>query len=185
MKKCQSEKGSITLETSIILPLFIFMFLFINGLFGIVSVQNQMTHVLVQSAKSLSLDAYLLENIESAYEQKTRFWGSCTDLILDFVRIDTDPYFASTLDWYNSEEGNPEVARKRFVGYLTGGDETAAHEKLENLGIVDGMDGMDFEMVVDDEVVTLTVKYEIQYWFDFWDMGRIPMEQSIKFRLWK
>ena len=185
MDKVQIEKGSITLETSIILPSFIFLFLFVNGLFEIVSIQNQMTHVLVQSAKSLSLDSYLLENIESAYEDKTKFWGSFTDLILDFVRLDTNPYFSSTLDWYNSETGNSEVARKRFVGYLSGGDEVVADEKLENLGIVDGMNGIDFKMMVEGEILTLTIKYEIQYWFDFWDMGRIPMEQSIKVRLWK
>ena len=68
---------------------------------------------------------------------------------------------------------------------MSGGDEVAADEKLEDLGIVDGIDGVDFKMRVEDEIVTITIKFEIQYWFDFFDMGKIPMEQSVKVRLWK
>ena len=140
MRRIQIENGSITLETSIILPLFIIVFLFVNGLFAIVSVQNQMTHVLVQSAKSLSLDSYLLENIESAGEEKTKFWGSFTDMVLDFVRLDTDLYFSSILDWYNSPDGNPEVARKRFVGSKS--NKADIMFNMEPMGTVE--DGLQF-----------------------------------------
>lgn len=184
MEKRDKQRGSVTLETSIVLPIFIFLFLFIYGLFSVVSAQNQMTHTLIQTAKSLSLDSYLTENVDSAAEAGTKFWGGLSDMVLDIVRIDNNEYFTSQTDWYKAPESSGDIVKKRFVGYLAGGDESAAREKLDNLGIVGGLDGITFETEVDDETLKLTIKYEIQYWFDFLDMGKIPMEQTITTRLW-
>ena len=184
MKMQEKQCGSVTLETSIVLPIFIFMFLFIYGLFSVIGAQNQMTHALVQSTKSLSLDSYLTENVESAAEAGTKFWGGLSDMVLDIVRLNNNEYFSSQTDWYKSENGNQDIVKKRFIGYLTGGDQNAAEEKLQNMGIVDGLDGVTFETKVDGENLTVTIKYEIQYWFDFFGMGKIPMEQTVTSRLW-
>lgn len=184
MKEQEVQRGSVTLETSIILPIFLFLFLFLYGLFAIIRVQNQMTHALVQSTKSLSLDSYLTENVESAAENGTKFWGGLSDMVLDLVRVDNNPYFSSRTDWYKLENGNADIVKKRFIGYLTGGDEDAAKEKMKALGIVGGLDGVTFQTKVDGEILNVTIKYQIQYWFDFFGMGKIPMEQTIKSRLW-
>jgi len=184
MKAYEKQRGSVTLETSIVLPIFIFLFLFIYGLFSVIAAQNQMTHALVQSTKSLSLDSYLTENVESAGEAGTKFWGGLSDMVLDIVRLNNNEYFSSQTDWYKSEDGNPDIAEKRFVGYLTGGDESAADKKLKDMGIVNGLDGVTFTTKVEGEFLTVTIKYEIQYWFDFFGMGKIPMEQTIKSHLW-
>ena len=58
MKQRKKQSGSVTLETAIILPIFVIMFMAVIGLFRVVVAQNQMTHVLVQTTKSLSLDSY-------------------------------------------------------------------------------------------------------------------------------
>lgn len=184
MNNMENQSGSVTLETCIILPIFLFIFLFVDGLFSVIATQNQMTHTLIQSSKSLSLDSYLTENVESAAEDGTAFWGGLSDMVLDLVRLNNDPYFSSQTDWYKSEDGSPSVAKDRFVGFLTGGDEAAADEKLKDMGIVGGLNGISFETKVDGETLTVTIKYEIQYWFDFFDMGKIPMEQSITTHLW-
>jgi len=184
MTEDKKQQGSITLEMSIVLPIFFFMFLFIYGLFSIVGTQNQMTHALVQSSKSLSLDSYLAENVESAAEAGTKFWGGLSDMVLDLVRLDNNDYFSNPTDWYKAEAGSPSIAKDRFIGYLAGGDKDAAAEKLEALGVVGGIDGVTFETKVEGEILTVTIKYEIQYLFDFMGMGKIPMEQSIKVRLW-
>ncbi|MGE9976330.1 TadE/TadG family type IV pilus assembly protein [Coprococcus catus] len=177
------QRGSTTLETSIVLPIFIFIFLFIFGLFSIVSAQNQMTHALIQSTKSMSLDSYITESVDSAAEAGTKFWGGLSDAVMDIVRIGNDEHFTSSTDWYKTNKG-ADIAKKRFVGYMSGGDEDAAKEKLKNLGIVNGLDGVNFEVQVEGEELTVTMKYEIQYWFDFFGTGRIPMEQTVKSRLW-
>ncbi len=184
MKNQERQRGSVTLETSIVLPIFMFVFFFICGLFSVVGAQNQMTHALVQLTKSMSLDSYLTENVESAAEAGTKFWGGLSDAVLDIVRLDNDRYFSSATDWYKSEGGNPAIAKERLIGYLAGGDKDAAEKKLKDMGIVDGLNGVTFETKVEGEILTITVRYQIQYWFDFFGMGKIPMEQTIKSRLW-
>lgn len=181
------EEGSITLETALVLPIFFFMFLFIYGLFSVYSSQNRMTHALIQSAKSLSLDSYMAENVESAAERGTAFWGGFGDMVIDFVRLDNDPYFASSSDWYEASEmggADSSVIKKRFMGFL-GGNEEHAKELLDDMKIVGGMDGIQFETSMDGENLTIKIKYKMQYWFDFFDMGKIPIEQKITTRMWK
>ena len=184
MFRRNAQKGSVTLETSVVLPIFIFMFLFIYGFFSIVSAQNQITHALIQSSKSLSLDSYLTENVESAAEAKTKFWSGFNDMALDIVRMDNNRYFSSQADWYKAGNENTSVVKDRFVGYFAGGDKNIANDRLKNLGIKSGLDGIDFELETNGEIITITIKYEIQYLFDFFGMGKIPMEQTIKSRMW-
>ena len=181
-RKEDLTRGAIILETSIVVPLFMLVILFIYGLFAVVSAQNQMTHALIQSSKSLSLDPYLTEHVDSASEADT-FWSSLGSMVLDFARLSNDSHFSSSDDWYK-KDGDDSLAKNRFVGYLTGGDEAAADKKLEDLGIVNGLDGVTFDMEISGEDMTITMKYEIQFWFDAFGMGKIPMEQTITSRLW-
>lgn len=177
-------RGTMTLEMAIVLPIFIFIFLFIFSLFWTVSAQNQITHALVQSSKSMSLDSYLTESYTSAYKSDTSFWSGVGDMLTDLMRLTTDDSFTSYTDWYESSTGSSSVAKDRFVGYLTGGDEDAADDKLRHLGVVGGLDGITFTMEIDDELMTVTISYELEYVFDFFGIGKIPMEQSITTRLW-
>lgn len=182
-RKCDSTQGTVILETSISLFMFIMVFLFLYGLFSLASAQNQMTHALIQSSKSLSLDPYLTEHVDSAAESKT-FWTSLGSMILDFARISNDPHFASSSDWYNGT-GEPSLAKDRFVGFLSGGDENAANEKLKKLGVVNGLNGVSFVMVINGEDMKITMRYKIQFVFDGLGLGTIPMEHSVTTRLWK
>ena len=191
-KKEKHNDGSIIIETSIVLPLFMFMFLFIYGLFGVVRTQNIVTHSLFQSSKSLSLDPYLTEHVTSMSEADT-FWSSCGDIILDeFVRLNNSKYFSSKTNWYDSSatayynnSSSNELAKNRFIGYFSGGDEKVADEKLKALGVVNGLDGIKVEMKVSGDDMTIKLNYEIQIWFDMFDLGKIPIEQEVTARLWK
>uniref|UniRef100_UPI004057A1FD TadE/TadG family type IV pilus assembly protein n=1 Tax=Agathobacter sp. TaxID=2021311 RepID=UPI004057A1FD len=186
MGKKERLQGSITLETSIILPIFMLFFFFVFGLFSIVNAQNQMTHALIQSTRSLSLDAYLYEQFHLAGEGETIFWKGLEDMLVDIVRLDNNIYFTSPHDgWHAEEEIDTDVIKLRFIGYLTGGDRGAAEQKLEALQVVGGLDGINFEASVEGEMLTVVMKYKLQYWFDFADLGVIEMEQSIKNQLWK
>ena len=180
----EREAGSMTLETAIVLPIFIFIFLFIFSLFWVISAQNQITHAFVQSSKSLSQDSYLTENITSIGESDTSFWSGLDDMLYDIIRLFNDEHFSSNSDWYETYVNAQEIAKDRFVGYLTGGDEDAADEKLKHLGVEDGLDGITFTLEIEDEMITVTISYELEYVFDFFGVGKIPMEQSITTRLW-
>ena len=183
MRNSESNRGSIILETSIVLPIFMMVIFFIYGLFAVSSTQNQMTHALIQSSKSLSLDPYLTEHVDSAAEAKT-FWSGLGSMVMDFVRLTNDDHFYSNGDWYKGD-GSASLAQKRFVGYFAGGDDQLADQKLKSLGIKDGLNGVSFKMSIDGEMMTITIKYTIQFWIDAFNLGKIPMEQSITTRLWK
>lgn len=185
MTKQESQRGSMTLETAIVLPIFFFLLLFIYSLFGIFSAHNQITHALVQSAKSLSLDPYIYDETELLGESTFKFWGSLGDIALNIFRADNDEYYMSTTDWYNQGDGAEAVVRKRFVGYLSGGDENAAQEKLEGLRVIDGLNGIDFTVSVADDMLTIKIDYTLKFLFDFWEFGEMPVSQSIQVKLWK
>ncbi len=193
----KSDKGSITIEMSIVLPIFIFIFLFINGLFSIIAAHNTMTHALIQTSKSLAMDSYIIENYESVAKEGEKFWGGISDMVTDLVRIGNDPYFSSMPDWYNipdddvsqdSDEKKAEmnnVALYRFVGFLAGGDCTKADRILKDLKVKDGLLGLDMKVSVIGKDLSVNIKYGIQYWFDFLGMGVFNMNQTIKTTLWK
>lgn len=196
MKRVKDQQGSLTLETAIVLPIFIFIVLFIFSLFGVISAHNQISHAFIQAAKSLSLDPYIYQESNLLGEDATKFWGGLSDMAIDIVRIGYDPYFMSSSDW--SENGRSEdaaddalpvdesTAKMRFVGYLTGGDEAAAEEKLDNLGVVNGLDGVSFTLSVDgDDMMTIRISYSIELVFDFWNSGEMQVDQELKVKLWK
>lgn len=183
-------KGSIILETSIVLPIFILVILFVYGMFVIISAQNVITHTLIQSSKSLSFDPYITTHVESVAESKT-FWSSFSSIILDYARLSNDEYFSSISNWYD-EGGNKssdgeraDLAKSRFIGYLAGGDKVEAEKKIKSLGVINGLNGMQFSVSISGNDMTITIKYALQFWFDAFDLGKIPMEQAITVRLWK
>ncbi|MCD8086230.1 MAG: hypothetical protein LUF28_07910 [Clostridiales bacterium] len=175
----REERGSILLETSIVLPFFILVIVFIYSIFVIVNAQNTITHALIQATDSLAMDAYLTENV-SSYDTSdiTTFWNSLTDMVLDIARMDNSEYFSSTTAATSS------TVKKRFIGYLTGGDEDAAAKKLKSLSIVDGLDGISFQVTESDGNITVTISYKIQYPIDVLGLGKISMNQSITAKKW-
>lgn len=180
-----NRKGSITLETILVLPIFFFMFLFIDGLFVVVTAHNTVTHALIQSSKSLSLDSYITENSGTVFKDDTITWGGVSEMIIDLIRINNNPNFTSHTNWYSKDSVSSSIIKARFVGYLSGGDEDDAESKLKALGVVDGLNGIKLNGAVNGEELTITANYTIQFWFDFMDMGKIPLSQQVTCRLWK
>ena len=115
-EKIKSEQGSLILETSIVLPLFILVIVFVLGVFNIVQAQNRMTHALVQSTNSLSLDSYLIEHIDSLQEQDHVLNG-LDDIFIELKRsfVADDPHFTTKTDWFKTGEDttvNQEIASR-------------------------------------------------------------------------
>ena len=72
-----------------------------------------------------------------------------------------------------------DVIKKRFVGYLTGGDEAAADEFLKNVKVVDGLDGLDFsESYVADDTLYIVLNYELEYDMNVWSMDPVNVRQT-------
>jgi hypothetical protein len=193
-RKNTSESGAIILETSIVIPIFMFLILGIYGLFVISAAQSRITHALIQSAQSLSQDAYGNEKFDSEEKKEFMFDSDMSTVITELIRRGHDPYFTSESDWYKDiyakgEKHDAEVVsrnntvRKRFIGYLAG-DEDGAEKLLKSVGVVDGLNGIKISSAVSGGDLTVNVEYNLQLWFDFFDVGKIPVKQSYTSKMW-
>ena len=106
------ERASVTLEAAIILPIFCFLFMALNGVFFVFSAQNQVMHALVQTANSLSLDPY--------WNEKTGVENpNVSNMLQNFERsITQDKSFSSTESWHKNETVSSGVLEDRFYSYF-------------------------------------------------------------------
>lgn len=185
MKNNNHEKGTLTLETAIILPIFFFMFMCVFGFMGFVAARNQIHHALFQSAKSLSMDSYITEKTETLGSTDFKIWENLSDLVIDLIRLNVvKSNYVSRTNWYESPN-NTDVVKNRFVAYLCGsGNDKEAQEKLESIGVKDGLKGMDFSYTVVNGDLKITLKYDLHLWLDIFGIGVFHMEDSVLVKMW-
>lgn len=184
MENIRKEDGAMILELAIVLPMFIILIMFVYGLFIIQGADNQITHALIQASKSLSMDPYSNEKLEHASLQKDAqsFYTSFGNMFLDLSRNSNDEYFSSPEKWYTTK--NENVVKKRFYGFLAGTEDAAA-EKLEHLNIIDGLNGLKWNISFTDDNLEIELDYTIQFWFDALNLGKIPIKHKVVTKLWK
>ncbi len=184
MKENQTDRGSITLETAIALPIFIFLMLFIFGLLSLVRAENKMTHVFVQASKSLALDAYALEAVDTSDVFSVSLPSTVSDVIKTIWVKHADQKFTSEKKWYEGEV-DTSVIKTRFTSYMANGNKADAEDILKSIGIENGLSGITFEATADGDDVTITMKYNLKFWLDGFGTKSIPIKKSVTVRLWK
>ena len=170
------ERASVTLEAAIILPIFCFLFMALNGVFFVFSAQNQVMHALVQTANSLSLDPY--------WNEKTGVENpNVSNMLQNFERsITQDKSFSSTESWHKNETVSSGVLEDRFYSYFTGdGNKLSAYTKLKKLGVVGNME---LRGTVNNGDLTLVAKYKMKFWFNLFKTEPLDLSQKVKVHLW-
>lgn len=175
-EKLLRERASVTLEAAMILPIFCFLFMALNGVFFVFSAQNQVMHTLVQTANSLSLDPYWNEKISL---ENT----SVSTILQRFERYAIrDQSFSSAESWHKNETVSSGVLEDRFYSYFTGdGNKISAYTKLKKLGVVGNMD---LSGTVNNGDLTLLAKYKMQFWFNPFKTKPLEISQQVKVHLW-
>ena len=170
------ERASVTLEAAIILPIFCFLFMALNGVFFVFSAQNQVMHSLVQTANSLSLDPYWNEKISL---ENT----SVSTILQRFERyVVRDQSFSSAESWHKNETVSSGVLEDRFYSYFTGdGNKISAYTKLKKLGVVGNME---LSGTVNNGDLTLVAKYKMKFWFNLFKTEPLDLSQKVKVHLW-
>ena len=167
--------------------------------------QQMISHSMLQSAESLSLDSYGTEKIRDEDD------NPATELVITFMENlftgsfsadSIDSTFASTKRWYDKdaddykhgnrdalyESDKNEVIKNRFLGYLTGeSDITKAEEKAKEIYKLIGVENeeLDFsESTVEDGVLTMVIKYRQKFVFDFQGLVGIDRQLTIKVNMW-
>lgn len=176
MKK---EKGSLTLEASLVLPIFIFLFLFMYGIMMMFSGQQLISHALLQSGESLSLDSYSTEKLGDSNLESAK--GAVNTLYEGLIANDSEnkKYFMSNSKWYKSDNIKEEV-KNRFLGYFCGGDTDRASGLLSVVGVQDGLKGLNFDKSYIDKNNDLhvIVTYEQKFLFDM--NGRVSFTRKME-----
>lgn len=187
----RSQEGTITLEACVSVFAFLILMLLLSGLFLMFMAQNVTGHAILQTSQSLSFDSYTTDHMKTDKDANPGV-GSVGQALGDFVtglfgNPDNNPYFVTDDAWYATVDKDiSSVLKKRFVGYLAGGDEDKADEYLENMNIKDGLDGLDFsKSYVKDDTLYIVLNYELEYYFTIGDLGNVAVEQTTSSKLWK
>ncbi len=188
LKTRKNRKGTVTIETAIFLPIFFFVFMAIFGVFGIILARHQVRHAFFQATKSLAKDSLITERVDKRSDDGNLFLNNFGEIATLFIRwvIDGDN-FSSSEKWYansNSTDGK-EIIKARFVGFLTGGDETKADTYLKNLRVKNGLSGVTFDYYVENGEMTITINYTVEYWVKLFGAEQIPMSHTLKTKMWR
>ena len=184
-KNPRSERGMVTLEACVFLLIFMFIMLFMLGLFQMSMAQGATAHAVMQSSQSLSMDAYSISKLSDA-----KILDGIGDLLgLIAIKLignaGDNPNFVTEKKWYGSTDVSADVLKLRFIGYLSGGDEAAAQSFLKLVRVVDGLDGLDFsETEILNGDLYFRLKYKVQYAFTVGSIGEIEVKQTAVTRLW-
>ena len=180
MKKRTRDSGMLSLEACIVVPAFIILMLMVNGIFIMLMGQHSMNHALIQSAKSLAFDPYASQRIAA---DKGNELGEALNSLVGSIASDGH---TSSKAWYEAKDGSMETAiKERFVAHLRN-NESDARELLDAIGVVGGVDGLDFsESKVADGVLTLKLKYTQEFVLNAAGLASFDREISISVKLFE
>lgn len=190
-KNNKNEQGLLSLEACIAVTIFIFMMLFLYSFFVVFEVRNEMGHVTLATANSLSFDNYENSTLGAS--------GTVGQIFYNVYGHATNSQnnFTDFRRWYDNStatdaDGNislsadfADAVKTRFIAYITSGDTDKADEILERYHVIDGVDGLDFSgSYISDGKLFLSVKYEIEYEFNVFNFGNNKFEHTACSKLW-
>jgi len=182
-KHIDAEKGVVSLEACVLVPFFIFLMLFLYGIIIMFMGQQMMSHSLIQSAESLSLDPYSTERLSLDVIDNA---GDLFQSLYANLFTSGDNNFSSTDKWYSGgSAGMEDTIKDRFIGFLTGGDDTKAESLLNQVGVKGGIEAIDFSgCTVEGNVLTLTINYKQDFIFNFQGLASFDRSMSVKVNMW-
>lgn len=172
----KNQRGSMTLEASIFVPIFVSMMLLVNGFFIFFMGQQMMSNALIQSAKSLSYDPYAAQRTGDS-----NFIAELIPFLYDAFNAGGGNYVLSN-EWYE-EDNIEDVVKERFKLYLS---PTDADALLKTFGIRNGLSGLDFsESSYSDGILTVKVKYTQEFVFNVMDLASFEDSMQVQVRMFE
>lgn len=180
----KNENGVISLEACIVIPIFVFLIIFVYGFILFFSGQQLISHAVIQSSESLSLDSYATEKVNLSDEDEISSDEVFAVLYGKAMQFDSEN-FSSSKKWYNDSSTVPQTAKDRFVGFLSDGDTDEANDLLENFGIVGGLNGLDFSSSrVENGKLIINIKYKQEFIFNFQGYAAFDREITHTSKMW-
>ena len=187
----KGQSGTITIEACVTGTIFILLFLFLNSFFAVFTAQNDISHALMQTSQSLSFDTYYTEKFEKGM-LSDKGTNSPADIAAFFAGLfnlsGDNTYYTPDFRWHDPavpKDEFLEVVKNRFLGYFAEGDQDLAIDKLNRYNIENGWNGMDFTLSeVKDGSIVVTIKYRMNYQFNFFNLAKLDLEQTACSGLW-
>lgn len=187
--KLRRQEGYITLEACITLVLFMFLMFFLIGLMTVFMGRATITHTLLQTAQSLSMDQYETEKLgANSAGVESSIGAYIKEIIRQFGgEGEESQYFTDKSQWYIGASGSMKsTAKNRFIGYLSNGNKERADKILKIFNVISSIEGIDFsKSKVQNGDLYLTVNYRLEYSFNAFSLNSIPMEQTVRVRMLK
>jgi hypothetical protein len=187
--KKKNREGAVTLEACIVVTLFILFMLFLYSLFVVFLGHHSIGHAVLQSSESLSMDPYFSEQFTNSTDTPESVGDLLAIAANNIFKLNgASKYYSSNIKWYDTKhaESVEAVAKARFIAYFADGNEDDAKVLLDTYNVQNGLDGLDFsESRVEGGILYITVKYTMDYEFNFFNMAKQPVRQSAKAKLWK
>lgn len=190
MKKVRYKRdsGVVSLEACIVLPIFVFLILFFYGFMFLFAGEQLVSHALIQSAVSLSLDSYAVDKFDElsdSSEVDSFMRDLFNSALVEVAEADGETSHSSSEKWYADQSSVQSEVESRFISYLANGDRETANAKLDQFGVVNGIDGISFsECKVEDDVLTITIEYKQEYLMDAFGLLSYDRTKTITQKMW-
>lgn len=169
------EKGMLVIEASLALTAFMFFILFFLSFSRVYRAQEVVAHATFQTAQTLAVESYTRETVG---EQGTL--GAISKLS-DFITSITGKTRPAILDEYSSlgSVSNLKKVISDSFALSISDNVTKADEKLKQLGVVEGLKGIDFEgSSVSGNLITIKVTYKLTLQFNFFGVDELTLTKT-------
>lgn len=207
------RKGSITVESAIILPVFLFVILSLISIIKIVYVHEMMQYALAETAGDMASSAYILRvsglqdlnsTINNGLDDKAKILDEHLNGYNDFCEIlsDGEEALSNPLEEIKSiavyflkgaygdvkTEMLIPIVRLYMEKYLTSGSNTDIDKKLKSLCVENGIKGLDFSdshfFCNENDDIDIIVRYTISIPVPIKIMPKLKFVQRASARAW-
>lgn len=173
----EREKGSLTVEATISLTIYLFAMMFLMNAGQVYRAQNYVAHGMLQTGKMLSFASY-----EFGEDTTVSKLGDEFMRLLGFLGNIPDQS-EIRLSW---KDGNYPEAAKLAFGYCAGKNAAETNQSLERYGVTGGIGSIDFtKSYADGKDLYLQAQYTVDLPFAFFQISRIDMHQQVVCGLWE
>lgn len=201
-KRNVDSSGVITIEACIFGISFLIILLALSGFFVVYMAQSKIADTALKATQSLANETYSINKLhlskintwEGGYGESGSVQSSLGWIVSEAFSIFNKPnnpdnftysqsMTSENLWWTQGKVG--DVAKKRFIGYLSGGDVKKADGILQGMRVINGINGLDFsDSYVDDEVLHVVIKYKVEIPFNIFKLGKKTTTEKVCAQLW-
>lgn len=170
--KEKSQEGSLTVEATISLTVYLFLMMFLMNMGQVYRAQNYVTHGMLQSGQMLAFASYEFgeDTTLSMMSDLFQYVGGEADALLKDV-------------W---KSGNYSEAAARAFAHCAGDSPAEVDRFLKEYGVTAGRSAIDFSRTSkSEEDLILRAQYTVDLPFAFFHISKIEMHQQVVCGLWE